>query len=489
MKNKIILSVIVLLGISFLCFGQEKISLNFKDADIKVVLQTLAEKSGVNIVSTPQVEGLISVQLKEVDWNTALEVILKTYNYGYQWIGEDIVLVSTLEDLTERRAREEEAEVKEPLDTKVFFLYFSRAADVQGPLQALLTERGRITVDTRTNALIITDTQSKLRDMENTIKQLDKETHQIYIEARFVEVDEDKLRDIGFDWSTGANEGPSVLPHRTLVTVYYPTVDDDGNPITASYTDVVTADTVDIKSDHSKGVAAQFLPSEDQGLDLLFQKLTGTQFEMLLQALENDEVTNVISNPKILTLENIEARILVGDRVPIPVYAYSTETGQQVVSGYATQEAGILFRVTPKVVKDDTISLRLTPEVSEITGWTGPNNERPIISTREATTEVAIKDGETVMIGGLVKEKVIDGVSGIPFLKDIPLVGLLFQKKSVNVEKIDLVIFVTAKIVVPGQSLSGEKIASAEDVSFEAAPSEDASSEDVPEQDNASRAR
>ena len=197
------LTLILFLSIPCLVFSQvgqggEKISLNFKDADIKVVLQTLAEKSQVNIVSTPQVEGLVSVQLKDVDWQTALEVILKTYQYGYQWIGDDIILVSTLDDLTERRAREEEAEIKEPLDTRVFFVHFSRAADVQAPLQALLSERGRITVDDRTNALIITDTQTKLRDIGDTIVKLDKETYQIFIEARFVEVDDNALKDIGF---------------------------------------------------------------------------------------------------------------------------------------------------------------------------------------------------------------------------------------------------------------------------------------------------
>ncbi|MFC1514874.1 type IV pilus secretin PilQ [Candidatus Omnitrophota bacterium] len=456
MTRKILnLALVFFFSLSSITLGQgtaEKISLNFKDADIRVVLQTLAEKSGVNIVSTPQVEGLVSVQLKEVDWQTALDVILKTYQFGYQWIGEDIIIVSTLEDLTERRAREEEAEIKEPLDTKVFFVHFSRAVDVQIPMQALLTERGRITVDERTNALIITDTQSKLRDMADTIEKLDKETYQVFIEARFVEVDDNLLKEIGWDWGTGTGNIPSLELDRKLVTRYFPGFDEDGNPTVVTAEDVVTAGVVMASSSGTKGWAGQVIPSEGEGLELLFQKLTGTDFEVVFRALQDDELTNVISNPKLLTLENIESRILVGTRMPIPIYSYSTESGQRVISGYATEEVGIMFRVTPKVVKDDTIQLRITPEVSEITGFTGPDNERPIISTREVVTEISIKDGETIMIGGLVKDKVISSETGIPILKDIPLLGWFFRKNDTAVEKIDLIIFITARIVRSGDA-------------------------------------
>ena len=449
LRKVLCLVLIFFFSFSILTFSQEKISLNFKDADIRVVLQTLAEKSGVNIVSTPQVEGLISVQLKDVDWQTALEVILKTYQYGYQWIGDDIILVSTLEDLTERRAREEEAEIKEPLDTKVFFVHFSKAADVQVPMQALLSERGRITVDVRTNALIITDTQSKLRDIGETIVKLDKETAQIYIEARFVEVNDTALKEIGFDWSTGSGNIPALEMDRKVVTVYYETLDEQNQTTKDTYEDVVYATPVPINTKGGKQIAGQIIPSEEKGLELLFQKLTGSEFEVAFRALENNEVGNVISNPKLLTLENIESKILVGTRMPIPIYSYSTESGQRIISGYAVEEVGIMFNVTPKVVREDTIQLKIRPEVSEITGYTGPDDERPIISTREVVTEISLKDGETIMIGGLVKDKVINGVDGVPILKDIPILGWLFRRETTNIEKIDLIIFITARIVPP----------------------------------------
>jgi len=446
MKKKIFLVSLVFLSFSVLSFAQEeKISLNFKDADIKIVLQTLAEKSEINIVSSPQVSGLVSVQLKDVNWQTALDVILKTYNFGYQWVGEDIILVSTLRDLSDRRAREEEVAVKEPLDTKVFFVHYSKAKDVAEPLRSLLTERGRVTIDERTNALIITDTQTKLREIDATIKELDKATHQVYIEAKFVEVDENRLKEIGLDWGTGWSQIPESELTKKISTIYYWSEDDEGYPKLDTYENVIYAAPQNLNGGKSRW-SGQILPSEGSGLELLFQKLTGTQFEVALRALEDDGVTNVISNPKIMTVENKEAKILVGKIVPIATYAYSTETGQRVVSGYEDQEVGIRLRVTPKVVKDDIITLKLKPEVREIIDMTGPNDERPVISTREASTEITMKDGETIMIGGLVQDKVIVNVIGIPLLKELPFLGVLFRKETTTKEKIDLVVFITAKI-------------------------------------------
>jgi len=166
-----------------------------------------------------------------------------------------------------------------------------------------------------------------------------------------------------------------------------------------------------------------------------------------LEILNSRTDTNIISNPRITTLNNQEAKIIVGTIVPIPLYEYSTDTGTRIISGYENQKIGVQLVVTPNINEQKYITLDVVPSVDEITGWTGPDNERPIISTRSATTKVMIKDGQTLVIGGLISEKKVKYKKKVPILGDIPILGLLFTKKEDTVDKTDLLIFITPRII------------------------------------------
>ena len=183
-----------------------------------------------------------------------------------------------------------------------------------------------------------------------------------------------------------------------------------------------------------------------------FGTLDFSQFQSILNLLKTRSDTKLISSPRILTLDNKEAKIHVGETVLIPTYEISSETENWQVTGYEEKEVGVTLTVTPQVSPDGSIRLKINPQVSTIIDWRGPNNELPITSDRSAETEILIKDGQTVVIGGLVMNERIEIVKKLPFLGDLPLIGFLFTHKQVGSEtkpnkKTDLLIFVTARIV------------------------------------------
>jgi type IV pilus assembly protein PilQ len=439
----------------------EMVSLNFKDADIRSVLKVIAFKSGVNIVATPEVRGSITILLKDVPWERALETIVRTYGFAYEWISDEVIMVSTLERLAEQRQIQEEAAAKEPVDTATFVLNFTKAEDIKAAIEKLISPRGRITVETRTNTLIVTDIKSNLVRIGKIVKDLDKVTPQVTIEAKIVEAtlgDADKL---GIDWTTkitfsGAKR-PVTFPFQKWEG------DNDFYPI-PSYSSEQETGMWTITTDFPFGGEGFFFPTSahkfssfpasqayyDEGVlagDFAFGTLDFTQFKAVLEILKSRSDTKIVSNPRITTINNEEAKIIVGTVVPIPVYEYSREAGTRIISGYRDQEIGIKLSVTPNINEADFVTLVVRPSVEEIIAWTGPDDERPIISTRTAETKVMIKDGETLVIGGLISEKKIKNRKKLPILGDIPLLGFFFSKREDTLDKTELLIFVTPHII------------------------------------------
>ncbi|MFH1678512.1 MAG: secretin N-terminal domain-containing protein, partial [Candidatus Omnitrophota bacterium] len=188
------------------------VTLDFKDADIKSVLKIISYKSGVNIVATPEVIGVVTIRLKDVPWEGALDTIVKTYGFGYEWLNKNVIMVSTLEKLAEQRAIQMAAAEKEPLDTQAFFLNFSKAQDVKLAVERLVSERGKITLEVRTNTLIITDTKSNLIRISKIINELDRVTPQVLIEAKIIETNLTKGENLGIKWQFGATVKGSARP-------------------------------------------------------------------------------------------------------------------------------------------------------------------------------------------------------------------------------------------------------------------------------------
>jgi len=433
------------------------------------------------------VRGKVTVRLVDVPWERALRVILETYDFGYERVG-NIITVSPMERLTAKKKAEQELAEVQPVVTKVFNLQYLDAGDVKEVLEPQLSPRGKITVlaqtgqrgwvfgaefgkrerveklkkVARSKTLVISDILPSLERIEKVIKEIDVRPQQVLIETRVVEVNRDKLLDIGFDWGTGADGLPSLLTKRETTKTYYWTVDDDGYPIKATYDDLTTLPTLDFpdKPRDLQKIGAQFLPGYDTGLELLFQRLTGTKFEVLLRALEQEGEANILSAPRIMTLNNQEASILVGEKFPI--LKSEVEDGIPTTSLEYWQDIGIQLSVVPQISGDDHINMIVHPAVTsytryvEATAGAVVTAKYPIIITREAETQVLIKDGETIVIGGLLKDVKSEILTGIPILSKIPILGFLFRRKVTETEKVDLMIFITAHIVKPGEYMAAE---------------------------------
>lgn len=456
---------------------QEKISLNFKDTDIKVVLQALSEKGGVNIVPSPEVGGTVSIKLKDVDWQTALEVLLRTYDYGYAKFN-DIVMVAPLEKIKEREASEKEREAVEPPQMRIFELKYLDANDAIVAIQPMLSASGRVSVlrvtgqagwefgeditkrerasegrVSRSKKLIVTDISKKLDSIERLLEGIDIMPKQILIQAKIMEVSHDDLEDIGFQWGTGSagvssGAGQQVTTGRNLGS-------DAGTMAMHSLAGGVTA----VASGTGNVVGTD-------GLEVVYKKLGGTEFEAILNLLSETVGTNVLSSPSVLTLNNQEASILVGEKFPIVEIEVSEETSQ-ITGGSLDkyQDIGIQLNVVPQIAGEngEFINMIVHPAVTSYTDTVkviDQNNttlvEYPKINSRETETQVLVKNGETIVIGGLMKDSVIKTETGVPLLKDIPILGRLFKRNLEDQTKIDLLIFLTATIVTPGEIMNAK---------------------------------
>lgn len=450
------------------------VSMDFKNADIRSVLKLLSYKSGTNIVAGPEVQGLITIRLTDVLWEEALEVILRTYGYGYEKKG-NIITAMPMDELAERTKAYKDLSEIVPLATKVFILQYLDAGDAKKVLSGQLSPRGKITVlkargqtgwsfsdqefgkkermdipgdeRVRSKTLIISDIPSSLEKLENVIAQIDIKPQQILIEAKLIEVNHDKLKDFGIDWGTGSSGAESDTVTGVAV-----------NKKSKGGGTKINAATVGTQMLTSQVAPSVFLPQAtgidgtldyDTGLELIFKKLTGTEFEIIIHALQEDVDTNILSAPRVVTLNNQEATILVGRKYPIVKEEFTA--GYTAVKTHSLEEwlnYGIQLNVVPQICGTDEINMIVHPSVTSLVGTLGGEDVAyPILDIREAETQILMKDGETVVIGGLLKDVVREGVYKVPFLGDIPLLGLLFQRKTYDTGKVDLLIFITAHII------------------------------------------
>ena len=453
----------------------ENVTLDFKDADIQNVLRIISYKAGVNIVTTPDVIGNVTIRLVDVPWDKALDAVLKTYGFGYERQG-NIIIVSPLDKLTTQKKQEVELAQVQPTVTEVFTLKYIDAQDAKKCLDPQLSPRGKITAlemtgqagwefaatvkgesmgarkrenvatTGRSKVLIVSDIPPVLDRIRDVIQQIDVIPKQVLIEAKIIEVDRNKLRDIGFEWGTGSTGA-------TTSTIQSVALSDSTSIGGNSLSSQVKPGTFNPVSDLS-GVYPY-----DGGFSMLFQKLTGTQFSVLVHALEEDVHTNTLSSPRIMALNNQEATILIGTKYPI-LMTTDTGAGSSAVTTVTLdyyQDIGIQLNVVPQIGANNYINMVVHPAVSSFTTTLG-SNSYPIIDTREAETRILMKDGETIVIGGLLKDVKSRSRIGIPFLKDIPWVGNLFQRDTNDISKVELLVFISAHVVKENE-FSPEQIA------------------------------
>ncbi len=390
-------------------------TLNFQNAEVRSVLNFLAEYGEVNIVASPTVEGNVSVSLKDVTWQQALDILTKTYGLTAVEESGYIRVLPTREWMEESAAIQQHAAEQRTLvelQNRIIPVDNASAKDLVTPVQSLLTDRGHIEVDERTNSLIIQDTPSNIQAVEEFVVKLDKETAQIKISAQLVEVSSNALHDIGVDWALTGEK-----------------IESDGD----SY-------------DHETAVrgASQVV---DPIADFTFGTIQdGWDLKSKIAALISDGMGKIIAHPEITTVDNKLARIQMGQKIPVKQF----DASGNVVITY--EEVGTILRVTPHITSENRILMHLMPERS--TYEFDPNGL--IINTNNAETNVVVENGQTVVIGGLTTQDLIETESGVPVLKDIPVLGYLFKHIRKRVENRDLMIFVTPTIVNSDLASSGQ---------------------------------
>ena len=398
------------------------VSLDFREADIRNVLRILSYKSGVNIVAGPEVSGLVTIQLTDVPWEQALQVVLETQGYAYDRKG-NIILVTTIENLKKRREDALLLAEQEPLVTKTFILNYAKAGDVIESIEKMRTPRGSINFDERTNTIIMRDTESNIKLISEVIPTLDATTPQVLIESKIVETtlsDTDKL---GIDWVAKATTTGSKRP-----TIYPFTPNSDSKYLV----------------DNIPAAASSFFS---------YGTLDFSTVSAVFEMLQSRADTNILSNPRIVTLDNQKASITIGTQYPIPTYTYNEEQAKLQVSGWEYKDIGIIFDVTPQVNNAGFVTLSIQPRITEILDFvTVENTSLPRLSNESATTQVMIKDGDTLVIAGLIKDKDTTTTKKLPILGDIPLLGLIFQKIEKTQSKTDLLIFLTPHIITVDMS-------------------------------------
>ena len=415
------------------------VSFDFQDADIRDVLRVLSSQSGINIIYGSDVSGLVTITLKNVPFDQAFSTILTLNNLVSQDLGSNIIRVMTPQTLAQERTQA-------VTFTKIFPLNYAKAEDVKTQLDAIRAAEGRrgiISVDSRTNTLIITDTQEGLDSAARIIQEVDKKPYQVLIEAKIVEVNLDKKLDLGINWSYAraiVSGSETQYVGKTQATVggtsglYY------GMPSGAS--------SVEETGPTGGGAGVNFPASPVSG------QLSGISFGLIsdnvrlnamLSMLASKGLTKLLSNPKVTTLNNQEARILVGERVPYVQQTTQLGTASGGVSSEVQWlEVGIKLTVTPTINADRQITLKVFPQVSLLSRVTAAG---PVVGTREAQTTVMIKDNETVVIGGLIREEDIKSAAQVPLLGDIPVLGQLFKRKYDSKERSELLVFITPHIV------------------------------------------
>jgi type IV pilus assembly protein PilQ len=440
--------------------------------DLSKVLNAVSQTSKQNIVIAPGVSGTVTARMDNVPWKEALDVILSSHGYKYAVVGSTIVVSE------KKGPQDEEDKILDPLVSKVFHLRFLDAADVTDVIKNHITPLGKISIVAtheqqgwefeagkkssdsgnstgkrqrltkvdpleRSKTFVIKDTQRAIDTITELIEEIDKLPSLVLIEAKFMETEVGYLEDIGVEWGSGAT-GAESSDLETIST-------GNGNNLFGIGAQSISGGSTPINFQPQGSEVAPF----DTGLTFAFQQLTKTQFEVLLHAMAEDAQGKVLSTPKILTLDNQEAAIVVGTKFPIIKSDVSGQSATISTTLEYYENIGIQLNVIPQICDDNYIRMLVHPAVSDQTGTTSartgtgddtPLTEYPILSTREVETQLLIKSGETVVIGGLIQNLESTSEFRVPYLSRIPVLGFLFRRETTRQRETELVIFITATV-------------------------------------------
>jgi len=453
--------------------------LDFKNVDIMDVLKVIAKKSSLNIVAGRGVAGKVNIYLKDVEVREALKIILDSQNltfaeegsivwvmtakdfqlkYGYKFgenletsvvqlvyadavainsilaqmksvIGKvivdkdsnSIILIDTKDKV--RMLEQLVLEIDISRVTQVFELYYAKAENLSPKVSELLTKNvGKIEIDARSNKIIVTDSPEKIVQIEKFIQILDDKEKEVFIEAKILQVVLSDDYKLGIDWEAMVSDYQSL----------------------------------DFKNDFD------VLESSDKRGTVSVGTLSDDNYTALLEGLESIGTTNILSNPRISVINNTAAKILVGSTEPYITSTTITPSSGPTTTSEAVNfiEVGVKLYVTPTIHRGDFITMNIKPEVSSVvrTVTTSNNNTIPVVETSEAETTVMVKDGTTIIIGGLRKNQKIKAVNKIPIIGSIPFIGSLFRSTDEDLEKVEIVIFITPYIVTGDTTFTDRQI-------------------------------
>ncbi len=412
-------------------YNGEKLSLNFQNIEVRAVLQVIADFTGLNIITRDTVAGSLTLRLKDVPWDQALDIILQSKGLSKRKNGNVVLIAPSDELATQEKLALEIAQQTtelEPMRTESFVLSYAKAADVRSLLtdgqQKILSKRGSATVDPRTNTMFVQDVPARLDDVRRLLAQLDIPVRQVLIEARIVTADDSFRRELGARFGSaagvtssgrnlgiGGNIGQSNSIARGTV------------PTTASLGDLNVN-----------------LPVAGGGvLGLTFLNLgNGNVVNLELSALEADNRGKIVSNPRIVTSDKRKATITQGTEIPFQTQAASGGTTTQF------KPAVLSLDVTPQITPDDKVIMDIEIKKDAVGAAFGGI---PSIDTRTIKTQVLAENGETIVLGGIYEQTTRTDVTKVPLIGDIPFFGNLFKSTRKRDEKTELLIFITPRII------------------------------------------
>ncbi|RKG40446.1 type IV pilus secretin PilQ [Acinetobacter rongchengensis] len=434
----------------------KKISLDFQDIEVRRVLQLLADFTGINMVASDSVQGNITLRLKDVPWDQALDIVLKTKNLDKRRNG-NVIWIAPVTELI--KAEEEEAKALAqsiklaPIQTEYIQLSYTKAADIlklledsREPknaqtnrtsasdslaLESLLSSRGSVVADTRTNTLIINDTAQNIDKVRKMIDLLDVSVKQVMVEARIVRASTDFTKEMGVKWgilSKGINQNNDLLVGGSDTTLWDLKTPDDDGKYTINRPDNLN---VDLGIENAAGKIAFGLIS-----------LSDFMLDLELSALQADGYGEVISTPKVMTADKQKAKVASGQQVP---YQSVETAGGTATATTSFKDVLLSLDVTPSITPDGKVQMQLNI-TSDTVGAPAPNGELTL-NKNEINTNVLVDNGETVVLGGIFEQQTQNSQTKVPFLGDIPYLGRLFRKDVKSDNKRELLIFVTPRIV------------------------------------------
>lgn len=462
--------------------------LELKDMDMIDVLKLISQKSGLNIVAGQNIRGKVTIYLKDVDVRDALKIILESNNLAYAE-KDDIIRVMTAQEFEAKFGYK----FGESVETKVVRLTHLNPSDALTVLDQMKSGIGKIIPDNNSHTLVLMDTPQKINDMVMLLNSIDVpiETHVFdlsYAEAQYMaekigEILTPGISRLEFDSRSNKIVVTDTAKKISQIRKVIEAFDQQEREvlIEARIVQIVLSEEYKMGVDweaivsdyHRLSLAGNFdaLSQLDKGGQLSVGTISNDDYSVLLEALETVGETNILSSPRITTLNNKEARILVGSTEP-----YVTTTTTTPATGPTTTaesinfiDVGVKLYVTPTIHRDDYITMKIKPEVSSVvrTLVTSNNNTIPVVETSEAETTVRAKDGVTIVIGGLIKEEKIDSTRKIPLLGDLPLLGFAFRSQGQFDRKTELVIFLTPRIITGDMKKNGEV---PEDIQVEVTP-------------------